>query len=481
MTRALARRDLLRGAAACGLGLAGLSAPALLGCGRRRDLRRVYLRVEGAAGLPSDGLGVLLADHLESLGGFAVLPWPAPDHPLPARSRATLLRLSPRLGDRGLAFDVEVSYPSGLRRPVLSLPPAEPLQTFTRLAGGLPLQLTPPSGEALCPGDGQVLAPLLEVLADEDDPRRGPERLAFSRALARAHPGCATAQFLYANQLYNQLLLHPLEQAVQWGAFQAYRAGLASVPDHPRGVSGFSQLLADSGLHRDGLSLLEAALGRHPAVPSLHRALAYLARTAGLLDLALRALAELGRLTDGQPRSHCENTYLYAGEAAAHRATCRLEGTGRDTRVHFYLGYLALAAGDRDGAREAFRAARTIPGGWYGFEGLASVLALALEDGRPEALARLKALADQRSALRAPDGEFTFKLAEVAAFLGQTDQALELGELAFTQGFGCTRWYERSPFLAPVRGTARWQVLHGHLLERQSLLESRYPPRRFGL
>ena len=90
-------------------------------------------------------------------------------------------------------------------------------------------------------------------------------------------------------------------------------------------------------------------------------------------------------------------------------------------------------------------------------------------------------ITEKRSALRAPDGEFTFKLAEAAAFMGDRDRAVELGELAYIQGFGCTRWFEQSPLFAPARGTARWVALRQHLMERQATLESRFPPRRFNL
>lgn len=473
MSRPIGRREWLRGSAALALGLAA-------GCRRGRDRMRVYLEAAPAAGLPEAGLRTLLADHLEALGGYVVLPWPA-GSPIPPRSRATLLRVAPRFEGRRLGFEVEASYPSGLRRPKASTPPAPPLEAFAQLLSSLPLRLEPVSGEALCPSDPEAFPALLEILAGEDDPRSLPEHLSAARALARAHPGCATAQFLLANQLYNQLLLHPLEQEAQWAAFQAYRAGLASVPAHPRGVGGFSQLLADSGLHRDALSQLEEVLGHRPEVPRLYRALAYVARTAGLLDLARRALAEVDRLTGGPSGFHCENTYLYLGDPAAFRATCRLEGTGRDARVHFYLGYLALLAGDRAAALPSFRAAAAIPGGWYGFEALAALFVEALEGRTGAAGEQLRLLAQQRSALRAPDGEFTFKLAEAAAFLGDRDRAAELGELAFTQGFGCTRWFEHSPLLAPVRATARWAVLRQHLRERESLLAARYPPRRFNL
>jgi hypothetical protein len=82
--------------------------------------------------------------------------------------------------------------------------------------------------------------------------------------------------------------------------------------------------------------------------------------------------------------------------------------------------------------------------------------------------------------LRVSDGEFTLRMAEAAAFLGDSVLALELAERAYIQGFGCTRWYQQSPLLAPIRGTARFASLVQHLQERQAMLEQRFPLRRFG-
>lgn len=486
MNAALDRRAWLRAAAALGLGLAGAGSAGLVGCDRQRETMRVHLDLtlqpggpEPFPGLP--GLHTLLVDHLECLGGLTVLPWPAPGGPEDARTRACFLRIGASLGPGTLALAVDVSYANGMRPAPRASGPLAPAAAFDWLTRNTPLRLQASAPSRLCPRDASAFAPLLAALVQEDEVSRSQSILNLSRELLRRDPDCATSHFLLGNQLYNQLLLHPLEQDSQWKAFQAYRAGLELMPHHPRGVAGFAQLLADAGLHRDAFSLLEGALADHPMVPRLYRSLGYVARTSGLLELARRALRRVDQLTLGLPGSPSENTYLYLGDFEAFRSSCRPQGTGRDARIRFYLGYLALADGDRAGAAAAFRSALAVPGGWYGFEELCALFLDALE-GRPaEAAERLRALAQKRSALRAPDGEFTFKLAEAAAFLGDRDRAMELGELAFTQGFGCTRWYERSPLFAPARGTARYETLHQHLRERQSLLESRFPPNRFKL
>lgn len=113
------------------------------------------------------------------------------------------------------------------------------------------------------------------------------------------------------------------------------------------------------------------------------------------------------------------------------------------------------------------------------FEALSEVYEQALL-GRPEeALVRLRRLLDTRQRLRVPDGEFTFKIAEAFAFLGAHPEAVETASSAFTQGFGCTRWYRQAPFLKPVQSLPRWQGLLSHPEEREALLRDRFPVRRF--
>ncbi|MBK8727617.1 MAG: hypothetical protein IPL96_16660 [Holophagaceae bacterium] len=481
---ALDRRAWLRAAAA--LGIAGVGPLALTGCDRRRETMRVHLDLvpkPAAAGpqLAFHGLRVLLVDHLEALGGLTVLPWPQAGHLQDSRSRACFLRVTATFGEASLALEVDAAYANGMKlepRTCGPLPPAEALDWFT---GNLPFRLRRVQAGRLCPGEAILFRPLLEALVQEDDAEQAASVLDLSRLLVRRFPDCATGHFLLANQLYNQLLLHPLDQESQWRGFQAYRAGLELLPHHPRGTVGLAQLQADAGLHRDAFDLLAGALGEHPFVPRLYASLCYVARTSGLLELARRSFQKVDELALGWMDSPGENTYLYLGDFEAFRKTCQLRGAGRDARVRFYLGYLALLEGNRPGAAAEFRASVAVPGGWYGFEQLSALYLAALE-GRPaEAAALLQAIHQKRSALRAPDGEFTFKLAEAAAFLGDRDRATELAELAFTQGFGCTRWFERSPLFAPARGSARWDSLHQHLRERQSLLESRFSPRRFRL
>ncbi|MFZ1613290.1 MAG: hypothetical protein WAT51_03900, partial [Holophaga sp.] len=146
----------------------------------------------------------------------------------------------------------------------------------------------------------------------------------------------------------------------------------------------------------------------------------------------------------------------------------------------FYRGYIKLAKGRPDLARPYFVRAQRLQGSWIQFETLAHIFEQALSDNREGALKTLRQFKLDRTRLRVPDGEFTFKLAEAFAFLGDYEEATETAVRANAQGFGCTRWYQESPFLAQVPRQARWNALMQHLRERQQLMEQTFPANRFG-
>jgi tetratricopeptide (TPR) repeat protein len=141
----------------------------------------------------------------------------------------------------------------------------------------------------------------------------------------------------------------------------------------------------------------------------------------------------------------------------------------------FYRGYLALTRGDQVQARKEFRAAADRANGYPNIMRLSEIYHLILEGEKDEAWKKLREYDQERIGMREPDGEFTIRLAEAYALMGDRASAMEMVNRAFARGFGCTAWYERSPMLEPLRGLPKWKALIQHLQERQALMEEHFP------
>lgn len=438
-----------------------------------------YWLARRATGPPSDrlaieaegpcaaGLAILLGDLAETQNRWIVLP------PGAAPAGATTLRLRTRHEGGGMAVTGTLDG-----RP---LPPQEgaPPTVLAGLAAQLGLD---PPGPKLMPTDPQRAWDLLDLSGRSQD-ESDAALTARAEALVRAEPGCTSARLAYLNLLTRYLVEHPAADTLdaQDACERDFREGIRELPAYPRLTGLFAIHLTDIGRQREALQLLQEALRRHPGSLPLHNGLAYAARTAGLLDLADRALARQSQLA-GRARGQlalADNTLLYTGRTEAFEASVNAL-PGGPLRA-FYGGYARLLQGDREGARACFAVAR--PGGLGStlFVRLAGVYRLALEGQAPQALALLDALESERTRIHLPDGEFTFKVAEAYGFLGEPGKALDVAERASVQGFGCADWFERTPFLEEARKLPKWRSLDQHLREREQLLAGAFPPSAFGL
>jgi hypothetical protein len=141
----------------------------------------------------------------------------------------------------------------------------------------------------------------------------------------------------------------------------------------------------------------------------------------------------------------------------------------------FYRGYLALVRGDHALAHREFQGAANLANGYPNIMRLSEIYDLILEGEKDKAWKKLREYDQERIGMREPDGEFTIRLAEAYAMMGDRASAMEMASRAFARGFGCTAWYERSPMLEPLRGLPKWKALMQHLRERQTLMEERFP------
>ncbi|MDP2874659.1 MAG: hypothetical protein Q8O00_00655 [Holophaga sp.] len=356
--------------------------------------------------------------------------------------------------------------------------PLESLRALTRALGSEAKALA-----ALLPVKPTAFWELSRLLA-LTSPMVFSEEIKRAQILVDQEAESAGAHYALGNLLYRQLLIDAANNEDSRSHCEKYLLkALELVPGYPRAACKMVRMKTDVGTPKEALEMAFEFRRSHPRNFEIYGALAYAARNCGLLDGALESLRSREAFCGGLVTDPglTENTYLYSGDLDRFQRTLiPIKDAPLSLIREFYRGYLCLLRGDQSRAATFF--AQPDRGtDRKQFESLSRVYSLALK-GQPEAaLAELRQLRTERSILRVPDGEFTFKLAEAFAFLGQRDEAIDAAYRAYGQGFGCTRWYRESPMLINLRGLPRWNALIQHLQERQTLMELAFPAHRFGM
>ena len=431
-------------------------------------------------------LGSLILDELELRSALAVTTLPR--LPEPFQPQGALLVVRPwaaREGDRlRLTLDWAEMGP-GLPGAwhTATVPLADPQDAIPAATEALPVPLAPRI-PALLPTGSEAFWGLLQADRAIHDNVNLDQAEAVAERLAAAQPGCATLQATVAHLDAIRILQdpHPLDGRADL-ALAAAEQALRLEPGYPRALRFACRLLSDEGHQVRALELLADGLHRHPHAMNLLFALDYAARTAGLMEVALGARARIKELWAGAPEPPPAGfAYLYAGQMDAFEASFRTQpGTPLDGFNEFNLGYADLLRGRPGEAESHFRAAEQDTATEAHFRALAKVFRFQIE-GRPaDAQATLDLLDRSRVGLQVPDGEFTFTMAEAAAFLGEEGRAMDLAERAFSQGFICSRWYRASPFLARLQPLPRWRAILQHVDERRIRVSGTWQPKDFGL
>lgn len=446
---------------------------------------------DGIRGLDASecrALGALVQDHLEQAGGYAVTAVtdiPADLEPLRLQPRSLMVVLEPMRqgealalayrqvrGDRVLPGRAPTweRWEPGLR------PPAEAFAAFLHGFPGMVSAIQP----RLVPRAPRHFWELNRAAALRLRNEGLEEATALALGVAGREPDCPSAWILAGNLRYRQMLNNPMSFRQEQADTEALiLRGLALAPGHARGTFLLSLLKTDSGNQREALNLLLQARRRQPHNPTLLTGIAYAARGAGLLPMARRAMDMRDRLAfSGYQPQALDITYLYTGEIQRFEASLQERpGHLRSTSgvLPFYRGYLALVRGEREAALREFRSAASLANGYPNILRLSAIYERILDGRRDEAWKGLREYDQERMGMREPDGEFTLRLAEAYALLGDRASAMDMAGRAFARGFGCAEWYERSPMLEPLRSLPKWKALMQHVHQRQGLMEERFP------
>ncbi|HJV90280.1 MAG TPA: hypothetical protein VJ623_08260 [Holophagaceae bacterium] len=440
----------------------------------RTRLSRATLVLEGPALGEAElrGLQLHLSDHLEAHGGLT----------LNSASRdpedgAPCLYLRAERRGTGLALTGTLRDAEG-RRLVEAHSEHPEVAVHEALAG----LLAAPEGDPLDVHHEASFWPLMRLMGAPYLLKEREMKEAVREAEQLLEEDASASVGLARSHLKFRLLVASADADVEAHAAcdRAFAEALRPMPTYPRLVNLYARFRTDVGDQKGALELTFRALKELPRVASLHDSAAYAARTSGLLEGAIRAARrrdELGGRV-GQDYFLVENTLLYQGRWAEFQQA--LEGAPpREPLQAFYLGYIRLLR-NQPGAEDAFGSALPMTTGLQIFRGLSEVYFHALQGRREQALARLRALDEERVRTLVPDGELTFKLAEAYGYLGRDGEAFDLAQRAFGQGFACTDWYERAPFLIRLQEKPAWKGLLATMRERQERMEARFPADRFG-
>jgi hypothetical protein len=433
-------------------------------------------------------VAALVQDYLEHYGGLAITSVstvPTDLEPLRGQPNSLIVILEPVRRDVDLALSFRFVRgrrllkdlpPPWVRQEAPFQKPAEAFATFLqRFPEPIPLR-----DRGLLPRSPKRFWDLVRAGAWRLTNEHLEEAANLAEEVTRMEPDSVSAWILLGNLRYRSLLNNSAAiRREQLDVEALLQRGLALAPGHPRGTFLLSLLMADGGNQADCLALLLQARRSQPHNPTLLTGIAYAARGAGLLKLASRAMDLRDKLafTQLQPQA-VDITCLYTGDIARFEASLQERpGHLRSTTgvLPFYRGYLALAQGDRPRARREFQAMALLDRSYPNLLRVSQIYLLILEGKTEEALRGLRVYDQERTGLREPDGEFTLRMAEAYAMLGDRASAMDMAGRAFARGFGCTEWYERSPMLEPLRGLPKWKALLQHLRERQSLMEERFP------
>lgn len=225
-------------------------------------------------------------------------------------------------------------------------------------------------------------------------------------------------------------------------------------PTLPEAISGKTLALVELGKAEEAYVYISKASKLAPQTPGVHYALAYALRYAGFLQAAEREMHTAARL---------DPLFLHEiGEAPLAALYLHhyedffkfLPGPSRPYH-RFYRGFAEMLRGQPQRALELLQTAYAMdPNGYYG---RASACLTAVLKGDSETASEIAGeIARQRIELDTPDGEATYRVAQLLTLAGDSDEALAMLERSVKQGFFCAACFANDPVLEPLRDDPRY-------------------------
>lgn len=293
----------------------------------------------------------------------------------------------------------------------------------------------------------------------------------LDRSLA-LDPEFALAWTLMGYAHYSQIWACGREERFALDALAAAERALALDPDLAAANLLEIIVLTDLGRAEEAYALAREAHGRRPRDPSLLYAQSYVLRYAGQLERSEATLRRALRLDPLLLEEIGETPMplLYQGRYDEYLA---LLPAGETPYYRFYRGLTEALRGRTEEARAILAPAfRLNPNDLFA-RFAAGLLAILEGDARGGAEI-VRQIARQRRELGTPDGEMTFKEAQLLAFAGDPEAALAQLGRAVDQGFACVDCIARDPWLAPLTTTARYREIHERAALRRRAFAERF-------
>src|SRR5215472_12033470 len=251
----------------------------------------------------------------------------------------------------------------------------------------------------------------------------------------------------------------------------AYEKAMALNPELVESRIYMANMLTDTGHVEQAVPLLRTALQSSPNNPALHWELGYAYRFGGMLQ---ESAAECEKARQNDPNvkinSSALNAYLYLGEYEKFLQTLPAKDSAY---LLFYRGLAQYYLGRREQAVEHFDRAYLLDPSLMPAR-VGKALSDSITGQHDAALNLLHQTENEMEARGVGDAEFTYKVAQAYAVLGDKPAALHMLQHTIEGGFFCYPCFLSDPLLASIRSDPEFQRLAAEARARHEQFKAHF-------